>query len=165
MSGASLETCWAIKEHYNNKLYYMIASCWLFLYDLKEYSTVHSDAENISPNYWQQIIWPHDVIFHRITTRETMKIHKHILSKLVPKLTTNSPLRRLAYRWPEHRGTEHLDGLHVKCLLLKLYCVQWQIFVAAINIWYTAAAVTGKQIKEYRTATEYISMRRAGWSL
>jgi hypothetical protein len=34
MSGVSLETCWAIKKHWNNKFYYTVASCWLFLYDL-----------------------------------------------------------------------------------------------------------------------------------
>ena len=33
MSGVSLETCWAIKKHWNNKFYYTVASCWLFLYD------------------------------------------------------------------------------------------------------------------------------------
>jgi predicted DCC family thiol-disulfide oxidoreductase YuxK len=31
MSGVSLETCWAIKKHWNNKFYYTVASCWLFL--------------------------------------------------------------------------------------------------------------------------------------
>jgi len=34
MSGVSLETCWAIKKHWNNKFYYTAASCWLFLCDL-----------------------------------------------------------------------------------------------------------------------------------
>jgi hypothetical protein len=34
MSGVSLETCWAIKKHWNNKIYYTVASCWLFLYDI-----------------------------------------------------------------------------------------------------------------------------------
>jgi hypothetical protein len=34
MSGVSLETCWAIKKHWNNNLYYTVASCWLFLYEL-----------------------------------------------------------------------------------------------------------------------------------
>jgi hypothetical protein len=34
MSGMSLETCWAIKKHWHNKLYYTVASCSLFLYDL-----------------------------------------------------------------------------------------------------------------------------------
>jgi predicted DCC family thiol-disulfide oxidoreductase YuxK len=33
MSGVSLETCRAIKKHWNNKFYYTVASCWLFLYD------------------------------------------------------------------------------------------------------------------------------------
>jgi len=33
MSGVSLETCWAIKKHWNNKFYYTVASCWLFIYD------------------------------------------------------------------------------------------------------------------------------------
>ena len=33
MSGVSLETCWAIKKHWNNKFYYTVASCWLYLWD------------------------------------------------------------------------------------------------------------------------------------
>jgi predicted DCC family thiol-disulfide oxidoreductase YuxK len=28
MSGVSLETCWAIKRHWNNKFYYTVASFW-----------------------------------------------------------------------------------------------------------------------------------------
>ena len=32
MSGVSLETCWAIKKHWNNKFYHTVAYCWLFLY-------------------------------------------------------------------------------------------------------------------------------------
>ena len=35
MGGVSPETCWAIKKHRNNKFYYTVASCWLFLWDLK----------------------------------------------------------------------------------------------------------------------------------
>jgi len=35
MSGVSLETCWAIKKHWNNKFYYTVASCWFFfLYNI-----------------------------------------------------------------------------------------------------------------------------------
>jgi len=34
MSGVSLETCWAINKHWNNKFWYTVASCWLFLYEL-----------------------------------------------------------------------------------------------------------------------------------
>jgi len=31
MSGVPLETCWAFNERWNNKFYYKVASCWLFL--------------------------------------------------------------------------------------------------------------------------------------
>jgi hypothetical protein len=30
-SGTPLETCWAFNERWNNKFYYKVASCWLFL--------------------------------------------------------------------------------------------------------------------------------------
>ena len=33
MSGMSLEICWAFIERWNNKFYYKVASCWLFLLD------------------------------------------------------------------------------------------------------------------------------------
>jgi len=31
MSGMPLETCWAFSKSWNNKCYYRVASCWLFL--------------------------------------------------------------------------------------------------------------------------------------
>ena len=31
MSGILLETCWAFNKFWNNKFYYKVASCWLFL--------------------------------------------------------------------------------------------------------------------------------------
>jgi hypothetical protein len=31
MGGVSPETCLTIKKHWNNKLYYTLASCWFFL--------------------------------------------------------------------------------------------------------------------------------------
>jgi hypothetical protein len=31
MSGVPLETCWSFNERWNNKFYYKVASCWLFL--------------------------------------------------------------------------------------------------------------------------------------
>jgi hypothetical protein len=34
MSGMLLETCWAFNERWNNKFYYKVASCWLFLLSL-----------------------------------------------------------------------------------------------------------------------------------
>ena len=31
MSGVPFETCWAFNKRWNNKFYYKVASCWLFL--------------------------------------------------------------------------------------------------------------------------------------
>jgi len=31
MSGVPLETCWAFNKFWNNKFYYKVATCWLFL--------------------------------------------------------------------------------------------------------------------------------------
>jgi hypothetical protein len=41
MSVVLLETCWAIKKYWNNKFYYTVASCWLFLYDLRYDARIH----------------------------------------------------------------------------------------------------------------------------
>ena len=41
MSSVSLETCWAIKKCWNNKFYYTVTSCWLFLYDLYYDARIH----------------------------------------------------------------------------------------------------------------------------
>jgi hypothetical protein len=41
MSGVSLQTCRAIKKHWNNKFYYTVAFCWLFLYDLYYDAQIH----------------------------------------------------------------------------------------------------------------------------
>ena len=61
MSGLSLETCSAIKKQWNNKFYYTVASCSLFLYHLNEplnstelrfqhADVMSSDASNKSSN-------------------------------------------------------------------------------------------------------------------
>jgi hypothetical protein len=34
MSGVPHETCWAFNERWNNKLYYKVACCWLFILKL-----------------------------------------------------------------------------------------------------------------------------------
>jgi hypothetical protein len=38
MRGMALETCWAFNERWNNKFYYKVASCWLFLLS---HTTIH----------------------------------------------------------------------------------------------------------------------------
>jgi hypothetical protein len=35
MRGVPLQTCWAFNGRWNNKFYYTVASCWLFLLSLK----------------------------------------------------------------------------------------------------------------------------------
>jgi len=41
MGDMSLETCRAIKKHWNNKVYYTVASCWFFLRDLYYDARIH----------------------------------------------------------------------------------------------------------------------------
>jgi len=50
MSGVSLETCSAINKHWNNKFYYTVASCWLFLYDLYYDARIHEHQVLMTPN-------------------------------------------------------------------------------------------------------------------
>jgi len=50
MGGVSPETCWAFKKHWNNKFYYTVASCWLFLWDLRQESLQVGSAK--VNNYW-----------------------------------------------------------------------------------------------------------------
>jgi len=45
MSGVPLETSWAFNKRWNNKFYYKVASCWLFLlidtlYPTEEIATI-----------------------------------------------------------------------------------------------------------------------------
>jgi len=49
----SLETCWAIKKHWNNKFYYTVASCWLFLYDLYYNARIHEYQALNSVLHWR----------------------------------------------------------------------------------------------------------------
>jgi hypothetical protein len=52
MSVVSLETCWAIKKHWNNKFYYTVASCWFFLYNLYYDARIHEHQTSL----WLNII-------------------------------------------------------------------------------------------------------------
>ena len=51
MSVVSLETCWAIKKHWNNKFCYTVASCWLFLYDLYYDARIHEHHVYVIKNH------------------------------------------------------------------------------------------------------------------
>jgi hypothetical protein len=60
MSGVSLETCWAFNERWNNKFYYKVTSCWLFILS---HTTMHGSM-NIkhlcimcnSKNVWKYLL-------------------------------------------------------------------------------------------------------------
>ena len=61
MSGVSLETCWAIKKHWNYKFYYTVASCSLFLYDFLLFSvnfalTIPKEGKCPDTRFWTRSI-------------------------------------------------------------------------------------------------------------
>jgi hypothetical protein len=49
MSGMPLETCWAFNEQWNNKFYYKVASCWLFLLS---HTTMHG---SMNTNFFKYV--------------------------------------------------------------------------------------------------------------
>jgi hypothetical protein len=50
MSGVPFETCWAFNERWNNKFYYKVASCWLFLLNRTD-NSLHPICS--SPHGWR----------------------------------------------------------------------------------------------------------------
>jgi len=69
MSGMPLETCWASSKLWNNKFYYKVASCWLFLLSVLIFSTSFvwkvSHSEKNRARYYHKRV-PHITInvFH-----------------------------------------------------------------------------------------------------
>jgi hypothetical protein len=54
MSGVSLETCWAIKKHWNNKFHYTVASCLFISMRFRKFrvcGSVHLQIFNKTNNY------------------------------------------------------------------------------------------------------------------
>jgi hypothetical protein len=56
MSGVPLETCWAFNKLWNNKFYYKVASCWLFLLILKFLVTVVARSDKCLEIAWHIFI-------------------------------------------------------------------------------------------------------------
>ena len=52
-SAVPLETCWAFNEWWNNKFYYKVASCWLFLLRQEKFS--QEAIASSSKTQWQNI--------------------------------------------------------------------------------------------------------------
>ena len=49
MSGMPLETRWAFNKVWNNKFYYKVATCWLFL-------LIHSFVMSVRPSVWNNSV-------------------------------------------------------------------------------------------------------------
>jgi hypothetical protein len=63
MGGVSPETCWTIKKHWSNKIYYKIASCWFFSMRMQFY--LHS----------QETCGSHNVRFTQRAVHTTWSSH------------------------------------------------------------------------------------------
>jgi len=56
MSGMPLETCSAFSERWNNKFYYKVASCWLFLQShTMMHGSMNIKLKKIYIYYWTTI--------------------------------------------------------------------------------------------------------------
>jgi hypothetical protein len=87
MSGVSLETCWAIKKHWNNKFYYTVASHWLFLWDL----------------YYDTRIHEHQVI-RLITSVHKYESYRHIFMKFRTMTLTSLYILEVLRYIKEYQG-------------------------------------------------------------
>ena len=59
LSGVLLKTCWAFNERWNNKFYYKVASCWLFLLN----HTAMDRSINIKLLWtYQQMLYPNELV-------------------------------------------------------------------------------------------------------
>ena len=84
-----LETCWAFNEQWNNKFYYKVASCWLFLL----IQTVCSRI--LLENYWHWIF--EQFGHHKNDARRT----REIKSRMYPTIEYPSNRRCRSYSIPD----------------------------------------------------------------
>jgi hypothetical protein len=75
------ETCWAAKKHWNNKFYYTVASCWLFLYNLyydarNHEHQVHKNVYCLQKKKWYTNLWvPRGLKYRHLFRPFTRKPH------------------------------------------------------------------------------------------
>ena len=99
MSGVSLETFWAIKEHWNNKFHFTVASYWLFLYDLYYDARIHEHQFYVisflrcykNAGSWSFRTWQFGCFAGIITTSGRMIGER--LSASGTRLNTTSPVQ------------------------------------------------------------------------
>jgi hypothetical protein len=104
MSGIPLETCWAFNKRWNNKLYYKVASCWLFLLtlqDLKHVGRGHSKQsgdlviyECICPHLFDIALWIWQngdlSFFFPLLHLQSHSWIPHYTSRSVPRMTAGA---------------------------------------------------------------------------
>jgi hypothetical protein len=68
MGDVSSETCWALHKQWNNKCWYTVASCWLFLYELFRNWSAYFTALWIFHHWrwWQHILSQTLVYIYRV---------------------------------------------------------------------------------------------------
>jgi hypothetical protein len=80
MMGSVLpETCWAIKKHWNNKFYCMVASCWFFLWVLYYDVWIHEHQVNVlNLNYYTLIHIPNFTFTFNVRLRNVQSTFHYI---------------------------------------------------------------------------------------
>jgi len=96
MSGMPIGTCWAFNERWNNKFYYKVASCWLFLLS---HTTMHGSMNikiifNLRTASFKVYcaIWVRSSNFHhqaspRVSPRESTQLK---CPRILPKMPTST---------------------------------------------------------------------------
>jgi hypothetical protein len=79
MSGVPLETCWAFNKRWNNKFYYKVASCWLFLLS---HTTMHGSM-NIKSDVryfhykWIEVPFDDELRLNRLFSKDKLEFVTH----------------------------------------------------------------------------------------
>jgi hypothetical protein len=85
MGGVSPETCWASHKYGIIKFWYIVASCWIFLYELwstENFLCVWKIYITFA-EYFSCPIWLHKNVSIYFFIKETVKIYKYNIHKLI----------------------------------------------------------------------------------
>ena len=132
MSGMPLETCWAFNEQWNNKFYYKVASCWLFL--LSHTTSMNIKLITILNKIFFQSLYYLQILSQiwKVFRKQIINLNTRYDDKLV--LQSSTQAARVNYGWDERYVTRIipnwdwvltvlLGDWKVKQLLLLLLCL------------------------------------------
>jgi len=77
--GVSSETCWTIKKQWNNKFYYMVASCWFFLWEIRWIICIKGVVQ-----FWWSLVYK--TFAHNTVEHLWLQITVQYFNPLKPKL-------------------------------------------------------------------------------